>query len=69
MRDSAHTTHHTNHDTNPGKKSAPHLFLEDENIFTERVAEFLPNEAQPHFKIMAKISPPRILIFDDPAEL
>jgi hypothetical protein len=29
MGDSAHTTHHTN----PGKKSAPRLFLEDENIF------------------------------------
>jgi hypothetical protein len=29
MGNSAHTTHHTN----PGKKSAPSLFLEDENIF------------------------------------
>jgi hypothetical protein len=29
MGDSAHTTHHTN----PGGKSAPPLFLEDENIF------------------------------------
>ena len=29
MVDSAHTTHHTN----PEKKSAPPLFLEDENIF------------------------------------
>jgi hypothetical protein len=29
MGDSAHTTHHTN----PGKKSAPPLFLEDENFF------------------------------------
>ena len=29
MGDSAHTTHHTN----PAKKSAPPLFLEDENIF------------------------------------
>jgi hypothetical protein len=29
MRDSAHTTHHTN----PAKKSALPLFLEDENIF------------------------------------
>jgi hypothetical protein len=29
MGDSAYTTHHTN----PGKKSAPPLFLEDENIF------------------------------------
>ena len=29
MGDSAHTTHHTN----PRKKSAPALFLEDENIF------------------------------------
>jgi hypothetical protein len=28
MGDSAHTTHHTN----LGKKSAPPLFLEDENI-------------------------------------
>jgi hypothetical protein len=29
MGDSAHTTYHTN----PGKKSAPPLFLEDENFF------------------------------------
>jgi hypothetical protein len=29
MGDSAHTTHHTN----LGKKSAPFLFLEDENFF------------------------------------
>jgi hypothetical protein len=29
MGDSAHTTHHTNQ----GKKSAPPLLLEDENIF------------------------------------
>ena len=29
MGDSAHTTHHTN----PGKKSAPPLFLVDENFF------------------------------------
>ena len=29
MGDSAHTTHHTN----PEKKSAPPLFLEDENFF------------------------------------
>jgi hypothetical protein len=29
MGDSAHTTHHTN----PGKKSAGPLFLEDENVF------------------------------------
>ena len=29
MGDSAHTTHHTN----PGKKSAPPLFLGDENFF------------------------------------
>ena len=29
MGDSAHTAHHTN----PGKKSAPPLFLEDENFF------------------------------------
>jgi hypothetical protein len=29
MGDSAHTTHHTN----PGKKSAPPLFLEYENFF------------------------------------
>jgi hypothetical protein len=29
MGDSAHTTHHTN----PGKKSAPPLFLEEDNIF------------------------------------
>ena len=31
MGDSAHTC--TTHHTNPGKQSAPPLFLEDENIF------------------------------------
>ena len=33
MGDSAHTTHHTN----PGKKSAPPLFLGDENFFQNSV--------------------------------
>ena len=37
MGDSAHTTHHTN----PGKKSAPPLFLEDENIF-QKSASMVP---------------------------
>ena len=37
MGDSAHTTHHTN----PGKKSAPPLFLEDENIF-QKSASVVP---------------------------
>jgi hypothetical protein len=33
MGDSAHTTHHTN----PEKKSAPPLFLEDEDLFQKSV--------------------------------
>ena len=37
MGDSAHTTHHTN----PGKKSAPSLFLEDENIFQKMTSVVL----------------------------
>ena len=37
MGDSAHTTHHTN----PGKKSAPLLFLEDENIFQKSASVVL----------------------------
>jgi hypothetical protein len=37
MGDSAHTTHHTN----PGKKSAPPLFLKDENIF-QKSARVVP---------------------------
>ena len=37
MGDSAHTAHHTN----PGKKSAPPLFLEDENIF-QKSAPLVP---------------------------
>ena len=37
MGDSTHTTHHTN----PGKKSAPPLFLEDENIF-QKSASMVP---------------------------
>ena len=38
MGDSAHTAHHTN----PGKKSAPPLFLEDENTVQklDRVVRF-----------------------------
>jgi hypothetical protein len=38
MGDSAHTTHHTN----PGKKSAPLLFLEDENIFQKSASVVAP---------------------------
>jgi hypothetical protein len=37
MGDSAQTTHHTN----PGKKSAPPLFLEDENIFQKSASVVL----------------------------
>jgi hypothetical protein len=37
MGDSAHTTHHTN----PGKKSAPSLFLVDEN-FLQKSASVVP---------------------------
>jgi hypothetical protein len=37
MGDSAHTTHHTN----PGKKSAPFHFLEDENFF-QKSATLVP---------------------------
>jgi hypothetical protein len=37
MGDSAHTTHHTN----PGKKSAHPLFLEDENFF-QKSATLVP---------------------------
>ena len=37
MGDSAHTTHHTN----PGKKSAPPLFPEDENFF-QKSARVVP---------------------------
>ena len=37
MGDSAHTTHHTN----PGKKSAPPLFLEDENFFQKSASMVL----------------------------
>jgi hypothetical protein len=37
MGDSAHTTNHTN----TGKKSAPPLFLEDENIF-QKSATMVP---------------------------
>ena len=41
MGDSAHTTHHTNQ----GKKSAPPLFLEDENIF-QKSASVVPWEIE-----------------------
>jgi hypothetical protein len=37
MGDSAHTTHYTN----PGKQSAPRLFLEDENFF-QKSATMVP---------------------------
>jgi hypothetical protein len=52
MGDSAHTTHHTN----PGKKSAPPLFLEDENIFQKSaplvalLSRFLVQPTEPIFK-------------------
>ena len=55
MGDSAHTTHHTN----PGKKSAPPLFLKDENFFQKsaRVVEILLQfRVQPRRLIFEKCS-------------
>ena len=55
MGDSAHTTHHTN----PGKKSAPPLFLEDENIFQNPASVVAPGiaiEVQPRRPIVEKCS-------------
>jgi hypothetical protein len=55
MGDSAHTTHHTN----PGKKSAPSLFLEDKNIFQKSatlVALLLQFLVQPTWPILGKSS-------------
>ena len=55
MGDSAHTTHHTN----PGKKSAPPLFLEDENIFQKSatlVVILLQFRLQPTWPIFEKSS-------------
>ena len=55
MGDSAHTTHHTN----PGKKSAPPLFLEDENIFQKSASVVLSGiaiELQPRRPIFEKSS-------------
>ena len=55
MGDSAHTTHHTN----PGKKSAPPLFLEDENIFQKSASVVAPEiavEVQPRRPIFEKSS-------------
>jgi hypothetical protein len=55
MGDSAHTTHHTN----PGKKSAPPLFLQDENIF-QKSATLVPrgmaNKMVPTWPIFEKSS-------------
>jgi hypothetical protein len=55
MGDSAHTTHHTN----PGKKSAPPLFPEDENIF-QKSATLVPrgmaNKMVPTWPIFEKSS-------------
>jgi hypothetical protein len=58
MGDSAHTTHHTN----PGKKSAPPLFLEDENFFQKSgsmVEILLQFRVQPCRPIFEKSSHPR----------
>ena len=58
MRDSAHTTHHTN----PGTKSAPPLFLEDENIFQKSayvVVGGIAVEPQPRRPIFEKKNYPR----------
>ena len=55
MGDSAHTTHHTN----PGKKSAPPLFLEDENFFQKSasmVVSGIAIELQPWSPIFEKCS-------------
>jgi hypothetical protein len=55
MGDSAHTTHHTN----PEKKSAPPLFLEDENIFQKSaplVVSGIAIEFQPTEPIFEKFS-------------
>jgi hypothetical protein len=52
MGDSAHTTHHTN----PEKKSAPPLFLDDENFFQKsarvvaRLLQFLVKPREPIFE-------------------
>jgi hypothetical protein len=55
MGDSAHTAHHTN----PGKKSAPPLFLEYENIFQKLasvVVRGIAKELQPRRPIFEKNS-------------
>jgi hypothetical protein len=55
MGDSAHTTHYTN----PGKKSAPFFFLEDENIFQKSasvVVGGIAKELQPRRPIFEKCS-------------
>ena len=55
MGDSAHKTHHTN----PGKKSAPPLFLEDENFFQKSasmVEHGIAIEFQPWSPIFEKSS-------------
>ena len=55
MGDSAHTTHHTN----PGKKSAPPLFLKDENFFQKSasmVVILLKFRLQPTWPIFEKCS-------------
>jgi hypothetical protein len=55
MGDSAHTTHHTN----PMKKSAPALFLKDENIFQKSarmVEPYIAMEFQRREPIFEKYS-------------
>jgi hypothetical protein len=55
MGDTNHTTHHTN----PGEKSVPSLFLEDENIFQKSARVVLPGisiEMVPREPIFEKCS-------------
>jgi hypothetical protein len=53
MGDSAHTTHHTN----PRKKSAPPLFLKDENIFQKSTTLVVIHfRLQPTWPIFEKCS-------------
>jgi hypothetical protein len=55
MGDSAHTTHHTD----PGGKSAPPLFLDDENIFQKSASVVLGEiavELEPRRPIFEKCS-------------
>jgi hypothetical protein len=57
MGDSAHTTHHTN----PGKKSAPFLFLGDENIF-QKSASVVPWGIR--FPLVPATTEVKVLIFE-----